>query len=139
MADSGQVRSRKLKRLVAVQRHLEKMAESELSAVTRQRAEVGEQMDLVIEAIGSMTPLHMQFSRHHSERFGRLMIRDSQLGGVQQVLEAQVLRERTKGDRLEEHMKEARSLEDREQDDSTLYDLLDLTMAGAKRENSEPL
>ncbi|MBT9371915.1 hypothetical protein [Rhizobium sp. CSW-27] len=132
MADSGQTRSSKLKRLVAVQRHLEKMAEGELAGATRQRAEVGEQMDLVIGAIGSMTPLHMQFSRHYSERFGRLMVKDSQLAGVQQVLEARVLRERTKGDRLEDHMKDALSLEDRERDDNAVYDLLEITLASGK-------
>lgn len=132
MASSGQPRSKKLKRLVAVQRHLEKMAEGELSATTVQRVEVGQQMDLVIDAIGSMTPLHMQFSRNYSERFGRLMIKDKQLAGVQQVLEARVIRERTKGDRLEEHMKDARDDEDRERDDNAIYDLLEMTLLPGK-------
>ncbi len=132
MASSGQPRSKKLKRLVAVQRHLEKMAEGELAATTVQRVEVGQQMDLVIDAIGSMTPLHMQFSRNYSERFGRLMIKDKQLAGVQQVLEARVIRERTKGDRLEEHMKDARDDEDRERDDNAIYDLLEMTLLPGK-------
>jgi hypothetical protein len=132
MASSGQPRSKKLKRLVAVQRHLEKMAEGELASTTVQRVEVGQQMDLVIDAIGSMTPLHMQFSRNYSERFGRLMIKDKQLAGVQQVLEARVIRERTKGDRLEEHMKDARDDEDRERDDNAIYDLLEMTLLPGK-------
>lgn len=128
MASGNEPRSKKLKRLVAVQRHLEQMAEGELVAATRQRNELGESMDLVIQAIGSMTPLHMQFSRNYSERFGRLMIKDKQLSGVQQVLESRVLRERTKGDRLEDQMKDARSLEDREKDDNDILDLLDVTL-----------
>jgi hypothetical protein len=132
MASGGQPRSKKLKRLVAVQRHLEKMAEGELASTTVQRVEVGQQMDLVIDAIGSMTPLHMQFSRNYSERFGRLMIKDKQLAGVQQVLEARVIRERTKGDRLEEHMKDARDSEDRERDDNAIYDLLEMTLLPGK-------
>ncbi len=70
----------------------------------------------------------MQFSRNYSERYGRLMIKDKQLAGVQQVLESKVLRERTKGDRLEEQMKEARELEDRERDDNAIYELLELTL-----------
>ncbi|MBP2548036.1 hypothetical protein J2858_000929 [Neorhizobium galegae] len=115
-----------------MQRHLEKMAEGELAATSVQRVEVGQQMDLVIEAIGSMTPLHMQFSRNYSERFGRLMIKDKQLAGVQQVLEARVIRERTKGDRLEEHMKDARMDEDRERDDNAIYDLLEMTLLPGK-------
>ena len=122
-------RSKKLKRLVNVQRHLEKMAEGELAATNQQRQEVAESMDKVIDAIGSMAPVHRQFSKTYAERFGRLMVKDKQLSGVQQVLEARVLRERTKGDRLEEQMKEARGLEDRERDDSAIYDLLELTLA----------
>jgi hypothetical protein len=135
MASSGQPRSKKLKRLVDVLRHLEQMAESELASTTRERSELGESMDLVISAIGSMTPVHMQFSQNYSERFGRLMIKDKQLSGVQQVLEARVLRERIKGDRLEEQMKDARDLEDRETEDNAIYDLLDITLASgdAKR------
>jgi hypothetical protein len=128
MANGNEPRSKKLKRLVAVQRHLERMAEGELASATRQRDELHESMDLVIQAIGSMTPLHMQFSRNYSERFGRLMVKDKQLSGVQQVLEARVMRERTKGDRLEDQMKDARSLEDREKDDNAILDLLEVTL-----------
>jgi hypothetical protein len=128
MASGNEPRSKKLKRLVAVQRHLEQMAEGELATATRQRDEIGESMNLVIQAIGSMTPLHMQFSRNYSERFGRLMVKDKQMAGVQQVLESRVMRERTKGDRLEEQMKDARSDEDREKDDNAILDLLEVTL-----------
>lgn len=122
-------RSKKLKRLVNVQRHLEKMAEGDLAATNQQRQEVADSMEKVIDAIGSMTPVHMQFSKTYAERFGRLMVKDQQLFGVQQVLEARVLRERTKGDRLEDQMKDARADEDRERDDNDIYDLLELTLA----------
>lgn len=128
MADGGQVRSKKLKRLVALQRHVEKMVEGELAETTRQRTEVGEQMDMVIDAIGSMTPVHMQFSRGYSERFSRLMVKDKQLSGVQQVQESRIMRERTKGDRLEEQMREALDLEDREKEDNAVYDLLEIML-----------
>lgn len=126
-------RSKKLKRLVNVQRQLERMAEGELAANTEQRREVEQSMDVVMEAISSIKPVHMQFSKNYSERFGRLMVKDKQLAGVQQVLEGKVLRERTKGDRLEDQMKEARELEDREREDNAVYDLLELTLlTGAK-------
>jgi hypothetical protein len=128
MADGGQPRSKKLKRLVALQRHVEKMVEGELAETTRQRTDVGEQMDRVIGAIGSMTPVHMQFAKGYSERFSRLMVKDKQLTGVQQVQEAKILRERTKGDRLEEQMREARDLEDREKEDNAVYDLLEIIL-----------
>jgi hypothetical protein len=40
-----------------------------------------------------------------------------------------VLRERTKGDRLEEHMKKAREQEERQASDQAIYDLLEITFA----------
>lgn len=124
-----QNRSKKLKRLVTVQRHLEKMAESELAATTRHRQEVAQSMEVVIEAIGSMEPVHRQFSQHYSERYGRLRIKDQQLETVQQFQENKVLKERTKAERLEDHMKDARDLEDREASDQAIYDLLEITLA----------
>ncbi|MBA4785636.1 MAG: hypothetical protein H2046_07715 [Rhizobiales bacterium] len=124
-----QNRSKKLKRLVTVQRHLEKMAESDLAATTRHREEVAQSMEVVIEAIGSMDPVHRQFSHNYAERYGRLRIKDQQLENVQQFQENKVLKERTKGDRLDEHMKDAQDLEDREASDQAIYDLLEITLA----------
>ena len=122
-------RSQKLKRLVAVQRHLERMAEHELAATTQQRDEVSRSMDQVIDAIGSMDPVHRLFSQHYSERFGKLASLDVHLSGVQKVHERQVMKERAKAERLEEGMKEARMLEDRELDDNAIYDLLEQQLA----------
>nr|WP_316652399.1 hypothetical protein [uncultured Gellertiella sp.] len=122
-------RSDKLKRLVSVQRHLEKMAESDLAATTRQRQEVSQTMDVVMDAIGSLDSLHRLFAQHYAERFSRLSIQDAQLAGMQNLHERQVLKERTKGDRLEEHRVEARLGEDRESDDNAIYDLIDQLVA----------
>jgi hypothetical protein len=122
-------RSEKLKRLVAVQRHLEKMAEHELAATTRHRAEVNQSMEEVIEAIGSVNPIHRQFAYQYSERFSRLTVKEKQLAGVQQIQEMKVMRERTKGDRLQDNMKEAREHEDREAADNAIYELIDMTMS----------
>ncbi|KGD86268.1 hypothetical protein [Neorhizobium petrolearium] len=121
-------RSDKLKRLVAVQRHMEKMAEHELAATTRHRAEVNQSMEDVIGAIGSMEPIHRQFSQHYAERFGRLTMKERQLAGIQQLQEMKVLKERTKADRLEENMKEARDHEDREAADDTISELIEITL-----------
>ena len=60
----AQSRSEKLKRLVTVQRHLEKMAEIDLANTTRQRQEAAETMDAVADAINSLNPVHRSFSRH---------------------------------------------------------------------------
>jgi hypothetical protein len=129
MASGSDKRSDKLKRLVAVQRHLEKMADSELAATVRHRAEVAQSIDVVIEAIGSVNPIHQQFGYHYAERLGRLTTKEKQLEGVQQFQENKVLKERTKGDRLEDNMKEARELEDREAADNAIYDLIEMTLA----------
>jgi D-serine dehydratase len=129
-------RSEKLKRLVAVQRHLEKIAESDLAATTRQRQEVSQTMEVVLDAIGSLDDLHRIFSQHYAERFSRLTIQDSQLAGMQNLHERRVLKERTKGDRLEEQMRDARADEDRESDDNAIYDLIDLTTASSKLQKS---
>ncbi|HTO32845.1 MAG TPA: hypothetical protein VL202_16935 [Pararhizobium sp.] len=118
-------RSEKLKRLVAVQRHLEQMAESELAETARQRRELAETIDVVVDAMGSASPLHAMFSGHYSSQLGRLAQKDQMLLGIQQVHETRVLKERVKGDRLEENMKDARALEDRATADEAIYDLVD--------------
>ena len=128
MADE-QNRSKKLKRLVSVQRHMEKMAEHELAATAQHRAEVAQSMEVVIQAIGSIDSIHRSFSQNYAERFGRLTIKDGQLENIQQIQEMKVLRERTKGDRLEEHMKRAREQEERQASDQAIYDLLEITFA----------
>lgn len=122
-------RSEKLKRLVMVQRHLEKMAENDLAETTRARDEVNQSIERVIDAIGSMDPVHSIFSQNYADRFGRLTLKDQQLSGMQKLHETRVLRERTKGDRLEDNMKDARELERREMDDNAVYDVIDQKFA----------
>lgn len=130
-------KSDKLKRLVTVQRHLEKLAESELAATMRQRQEIGDSMTTVMGAITSLSDLHRPFARSYAERFSRLMTRDQQLQGLQRVHESKILKERTKGDRLEDRMKDARGLEERAAEDDAVYDLLDMTMANSTPASSK--
>lgn len=129
MAGGEQTRSKKLKRLVNLQRHLEKMAENELAATGRQIVEVNQSKERVIEAIGSVAPIHIQFSHNYAGRFGKLMVREKQLTDIQKAQEVRVIKERTKGDRLEDQMKDAREAEDREKDDNAIYDLLEITLS----------
>lgn len=121
--------SDKLKRLVAVQRHMERMAESDLSTTAKRIEENTVSMDSVMDAIGSLEPVHRLFAQNYADRFDRLSNSDKQLRGLQQVQEMKVMRERAKGDRLEENMKDARDHEDREADDNSIYDLIDLQFA----------
>jgi hypothetical protein len=129
MASGSTKRSDKLKRLVAVQRHLEKMAEMDLAATTRLRAEVNQSKETVIEALGSIDPVHRPFGQQYAERLSRLTVKERQLEGIQQAQETKVLKERTKADRLEEGRKEARDHEDREAADNAIYELIEMTLA----------
>ncbi|PKA40896.1 hypothetical protein N2599_01485 [Rhizobium sullae] len=127
MADK--TRSEKLKRLVAVQRHLEQMAEYDLAETSRQRTEVNQSIDNVVTALGSLDPVHRAFSQSYADRFERLSTKDKQLTGMQQLHEMRLQRERAKGDRLEEGMKEALEAERREADDNAVYDVIDQKFA----------
>ncbi|OBZ92762.1 hypothetical protein ADU59_25690 [Pararhizobium polonicum] len=118
-------RSEKLKRLVAVQRHLEQMAENDLAETAGQRRRLAETIDVVADAMGSASPLHAMFSGHYASQLGRLAQKDQMLLEIQQGHETRVLKERAKADRLEENMKEARVLEDRTEADDAIYDLVD--------------
>ena len=118
-------RSEKLKRLVAVQRHLEQMAEYDLAETNRQRAEVSQSIDTVVTALGSMDPSHRAFSQSYADRFERLSTKDKQLTGMEQLHEMRLQQERAKGDRLEESMKDALEEERREADDNAVYDIID--------------
>lgn len=122
-------RSEKLKRLVTVQRHLERMAESELAETARSRKEVAETMDVVVDAMGSASDLHRAFSSIYANKLGRLHQHDQMLSGMQQVQEMRVVKERTKADRLEESMQDAREIEDRQEADEAIHDVLDLRLA----------
>jgi hypothetical protein len=130
-------RSEKLKRLVAVQRHLERIAENELADTTRQRNEVSQSMEKLIDAISSADPVHMVFSVQYAERYARLTLKDQQLDGIQKLIETKVLQERTKADRLEDHMMDARELETREADDNAVYDIIDQRFADATPASSK--
>ena len=126
---AAQKKSDKLKRLVAVQRQKERMAENDLGITGQRIEENARSMETVMEAIGSLDPLHRLFAQNYADRFDRLSNTDKQLQGLQQVQEMKLLRERAKGDRLEENRKEARALEEREADDDAIYDLIDIRFA----------
>ncbi|MDF1630961.1 hypothetical protein [Mycoplana sp. MJR14] len=125
-------RSDKLKRLVAVQRHMEQMAEMDLALTTQQRQEVAETMDAVAAALVSLNPVHRGFSDIYAAQIGKLRQKDVMLAGVQQMHEMRIVRERTKADRLADQMHEARNLEDREEADNAVYDLIDQHVAYGK-------
>jgi hypothetical protein len=119
-------RSKKLKRLVAVQRHMEKIIENDLAMVVRQRDEVAEAMDLTANVMTSLDPIHRGLSRHYLGRFSRLSSEERQLTIARKGHEARLAKERSKGDKLEERRKEALELEQRAREDDAVYNLLEM-------------
>lgn len=126
---AGKSRSDKLKRLVAVQRHMEQMAEMELAETTRTRREIAVRMEDTIEAIGSFNPVHASMKGQYAAQYGRMSGEDQHLAQVQDLQENQILREKAKGDRLEENWKDARAAEDREREDNAVIDLIELRLS----------
>ena len=124
-----QSRSEKLQRLVKVQRHLERMAENELAATSRARAEIDDSMRAVVDAIGSVDSIHQQFASIYSSQISRLTAKDQHLATVQQIQEQKILRERAKADRLSDQAKDAREIENREAEERTIFELLDQHLA----------
>jgi hypothetical protein len=122
-------RSDKLKRLVTVQRHMERIAEIDLSNTTRTRQELAQKMDQAIAAIGSFDPVHMGLKGQYARQHGRLTGQDQQMANLQNVQESKILREKAKGDRLEDHFKDARAAEDREREDNAIIELIEMRMA----------
>lgn len=122
-------RSDKLKRLVTVQRHMEKMAEIDLSNTTRTRHELAKKMDQAIAAIGSFNPVHLGLKGQYARQHGRFTGQDQQLANLQGVQESRILREKAKGDRLEDHFKDARAAEEREIEDNAIIELIEMRLA----------
>lgn len=134
---AGDSKSDKLRRLVDVQRQLEKLAEYELSVSIARQAEVTSSIMSTIDAISSVDPMHKQFAKNYSERLNRLFTRSQQIAAQQSVQETKVLKEKTKGDRLEDRMKEAELAEERLAEDERMYDLVDLGLLAATPASSK--
>lgn len=130
-------KSKKLRRLVDMQRQLERLAEFELSASVAKQAEVTASIVSTITAISSVDPMHQQFAKNYGERLNRLFARSQQIAAQQHLQEAKILKEKTKGDRLQERMEEAKLLEERLREDENMYDLLDLGFLAAAPASSK--
>ncbi|MDE1159692.1 MAG: hypothetical protein PW791_15740 [Neorhizobium sp.] len=121
-------RSAKLKRLVDVQRHLEKLAEYELADTTARQAELAETMERTMSAMVSLDEHHRVFARNYAANLSKLEVRNQQLKIAQQLQEQKILKEKTKGDRLDDRRAEAAQDEDREAQDEAVYNLVELAL-----------
>lgn len=122
-------RADKLKRLVRVQRQIERVAEIELAVILRERAIVDDTRTALVDALGSLSPLHQSMATHYTKRFSGLETRDRRLTGMQAMQEKRVLTEKTKADRLKDQARDAATAEERQAEDDGLLDLLDMVMA----------
>ena len=104
-------------------------AEVELANTTRARQEVQENLGAVVDAIGSLAPVHQIFAGLYSSQISRLTAKDQQLETMQRIHENKMARERAKGDRLEDNMKDARAEENRAAEDMAIYDIIDQQVA----------
>ena len=86
-------------------------------------------MDEAIDAIGSFNPIHTGMKSQYAAQYGRLSGEDQRLDDLQDTQEKQILKEKAKGDRLEENWKDARSAEDREREDNAVIDLIEMRLS----------
>ncbi len=126
MAES---RAAKLARLVRVQRQMERMAENELAHTIGERAAVEDTRGALVDAVGSLHPVHRGMAAVYASRFGTLDQRERQLSSVQVLQERRVLSEKTKADRLDKSASKAAEAEERAASDESLLDLLDAAIA----------
>lgn len=125
-------RSERLTRLVAVQRHLERLAERDLALAERDRARAAEALDDVVAAMSSLEPVHRNLTDHYARRVGGLAARLRQAEGLAEVRERRLLGERAKAERLGEKARRAADEDGRAADEEALYELLD-RLNGAAR------
>lgn len=118
-------RSKKLKRLVAVQRRIEQLAELELANTHREQALVAESIGQLVEAMGTMSQTHRLFSQVYARRIAALTLTGQRLKGLAGVQEKRVAGERAKADRLAERLADETTSEERAAEDETLLDLID--------------
>ncbi|WP_099864003.1 hypothetical protein [Pararhizobium haloflavum] len=118
-------RSTKLRRLVSVQRQIERIAEIELAELAMERAAISERLDHLVDALASPNPVHSGFSKLYGSQIARLKIKDQMLGGRMRMQEKKLMTERAKADRLEDHARHAGNDERRAGEEEALYDILD--------------
>ncbi|MEX3007052.1 hypothetical protein [Hoeflea sp. TYP-13] len=119
-------RARNLARLAALQKQLQKLAEADLAETTRQREELRGQIEHLLEVMSGLSELHRLFPHLYARQLGTLRSREQTLIGQAQLQEQKIVRERTKNERIGEHLADAKGEAERYQEDEALLDLLEL-------------
>lgn len=125
VADPRTKRIAGLRRLVALQRQLQKLAEADLAQANREREEVRRAIENLVAAMSGMTATHRLFPHLYARQLSTLKARDQVLAGQIDLHRARINTERTRGDRVDHRLDQANLDNERHFDDEALFDLLD--------------
>lgn len=125
-------KSQRLKRLVKIQRQKEKIAGTDLAYILAQQRQAEHSVTSVLDALGTVSPLHSTFAPHYSKRLTMLEMAQKKLGMHRAAQEKKMLTERAKADRLDEKLQDANQSDVQEEEEEALQDLIDLLAASAQ-------
>ncbi|MEW7007046.1 hypothetical protein [Lentilitoribacter sp. EG35] len=118
-------KSKRLLRLVEIQRQKEKIVENDLALVLAEQRYTEDGVTSIIGALGDFTPVNMVMAGHYAKRLSSLETKKEKLNKHRGLLEKNKLTESVKADRISEKVIVAQSDEAREQEEEDLQDLID--------------
>lgn len=118
-------KSKRLLRLVEIQRQKEKIADSDLALVLAEQRYTDDGVTSVVDALGNFTPVSMVMANHYVKRLSSLEVKKRKLDKHRDILERNKLTESVKADRISERVVQAQAGEAREQEEEDLQDLID--------------
>lgn len=128
----AQKKSKRLLRLVEIQRHKEKIVDSDLALVLAEQRYTEDGVTSVLESLGDFTPVNMVMAGHYAKRLSSLEVKKEKLGKHRDILEKNKLTESVKADRISEKVVAVQAVEAREQEDEDLQELMDTLSARKK-------
>ena len=123
--DSEAKRLRGLRRLVALQAQLQRLAEADLAQAMRDRDAVRASIDGLLQAMGGLSDTHRLFPHLYAKQLARLKARDQVLAGQIERHRARINAEKKRGERVGERLGRASQALERQDQEEGLFDLLD--------------
>ena len=118
-------RSKRLQRLVDIQRKKEKVAENDLALVLAEKHKTRESIETTISSLGDFSPINLVMTGHYSKRLLSLEKKIGQLDKHCNILQINKQTESVKADRMADKVKQAKIIEAREDEGEELHDLID--------------
>lgn len=125
VADPRTKRISGLQRLVSLQRQLQRLAEADLAHANRERDEVRQAIENLVEAMSGMSAPHTLFPHLYARQLSTLKARDQVLAGQVELHKTRINTERTRGERVGHKLDQANLDSERHFDDEALFDMLD--------------